>query len=79
MLAGLETQRRPGVVPGVQIPVFSAGGCHWWSPHLELRHFGLKNLLAVNNVWVVQTCQQRPIDFPPVDSLIECDRDAYKE
>ncbi len=32
----------------------------------------------IGNVWVVQTREQQPIEFPHRDSLVVCDRNAYR-
>ena len=42
-----------------------------------LTRFADSALIAVGNVWVVQTRERQPIEFPPRDSLVMCNRRAY--
>ena len=49
------------------------GGHRIWT----LTRFAEQALIAVGNVWVVQTKERHPIEFPDEDSLIICDRAAY--
>jgi site-specific DNA-methyltransferase (adenine-specific) len=51
----------------------------WFGAHRvwTLTRFADTALLAVGNVWVVQTREQRPIEFPRRDSLVMCNRSAY--
>ena len=49
------------------------GGHRVWT----LTRFADSALIAVGNIWVVQTRDQRPIEFPHRDSLVMCNRAAY--
>lgn len=49
------------------------GGHRLWT----LTRFAETAPIAVGNVWVVQTRERRPIEFPSRDSLVMCDRSAY--
>lgn len=49
------------------------GGHRVWT----LTRFADAALLAIGNIWVVQTKEQLPVEFPHRDSLVMCDRRAY--
>ena len=49
------------------------GGHRVWT----LTRFADNALFAVGNIWMVQTREQRPIEFPHRDSLVICNRSAY--
>ena len=49
------------------------GGHRVWT----LTRFGDGAMAAIGNVWVAQTRERQPIDFPQRDSLIMCDRAPY--
>jgi DNA modification methylase len=51
----------------------------WFAGHRlwTLIRFADHALIAVGNVWIVQTREQQPIEFPHKDSLVICDRPAY--
>lgn len=51
----------------------------WFGDHRvwTLTRFANTALLAIGNIWIVQTREQQPIDFPPRDSLVMFDRIIY--
>ena len=51
----------------------------WFGDHRvwTLTRFSDAALLAIGNIWVVQTKEQRPIEFPHRDSLVMCNRAKY--
>ena len=49
------------------------GGHRVWT----LTRFSDSALIAVGNIWMVQTREQQPIEFPHRDSLVMCNREAY--
>ena len=49
------------------------GGHRVWT----LTRFADAALIAVGNIWMVQTREQQPIEFPHRDSLVMCNRGAY--
>ena len=51
----------------------------WFGNHRvwTLTRFADKAMLAIGNIWVVQTKEQRPVEFPHQDSLVMCSRAAY--
>lgn len=49
------------------------GGHRVWT----LTRFADNALIAVGNIWMVQTREQQPIEFPHRHSLVMCDRSAY--
>lgn len=46
------------------------GGHRLWT----LVRFGLQGVLASGQTWLVQTREQEPVEMPPADGLILCDR-----
>jgi DNA modification methylase len=51
----------------------------WFGDHRvwTLTRFGDTALIAIGNVWVVQTRERQPVEFPHRDSLVNCDRSEY--
>lgn len=51
----------------------------WFGEHRvwTLTRFGDTALIAIGNIWMVQTREQQPVEFPRRDSLVMCDRQRY--
>jgi DNA modification methylase len=75
----LRVLRPGGVLAWAQGGKFFRHFDSWFGPHRiwTLTRFSDTALIAVGNVWVVQTREQRPVDFPEKDSLVICNRSAY--
>jgi DNA modification methylase len=51
----------------------------WFGNHRvwTLTRFGSAAVRAVGNIWVVQTRERQPVEFPKRDSLVMCDRTTH--
>lgn len=52
---------------------------NWFGGHRvwTLTRFADTALIAVGNIWIVQTREQQPVEFPHRDSLVMCNRAVY--
>lgn len=72
----LRVLRPGGILAWGQGGKFSGYFRAWFGGHRiwTLTRFAATGLIVVGNVWVVQTREQQPVEFPHRDSLVMCDR-----
>jgi DNA modification methylase len=75
----LRVLKPGGVLAWGQGAKFARHFPRWFGGHRvwTLTRFGDAALIAIGNVWVVQTRERQPVELPHRDSLVMCDRPAY--
>ncbi len=75
----LRVLRPGGVLAWGQGGKFVRHFPRWFGGHRvwTLTRFADTALIAVGNIWIVQTKDQQPVQFPHWDSLVMCNRTAY--